>query len=60
MKNISRLKRVMNETKGKLQQKFPILTNGYLVLLTGKPEEMLVRAQVKLTETKEEIHKLTV
>lgn len=59
MKNIIRLKGNRNVTKGKLKQKFATLTDGYLVSLEGKQEEMFVRAQVKPTKTKEELHKLT-
>jgi hypothetical protein len=59
MKNIIGLKGNRNETKRKLKQKFATLTEGLLVLLEGKPEEMFVRVPVKLVKTKEEIHKLT-
>jgi hypothetical protein len=57
MKNITGFKR--NRTVTKLKQKFATLTDGHLVLLEGKQEEMLVRAQVKPAKTKEEIRKLT-
>ncbi len=58
MKNITELKGNWNETKGKLKQKFAMLTDNDLLLLEGKQEEMLGRLQVKLGKTKEEIHKI--
>jgi uncharacterized protein YjbJ (UPF0337 family) len=42
--------------KGKLKQKFAILTDNDLLLVEGKKEEMLGRLQVKLGKTKEELH----
>ena len=59
MKNITESKGNRNVTKENLQQKFATLTDGHLVLVEGKQKEMLVRAQVKIAKTKEEIHKLT-
>jgi uncharacterized protein YjbJ (UPF0337 family) len=47
-----------NETKGKLKQKFAILTDNDLMLLDGKKEELLGRLQVKLGKTKEELQKI--
>ena len=47
-----------NETKGKLKQKFAILTDNDLLLLDGKKEELLGRLQVKLGKTKEELQKI--
>lgn len=47
-----------NETKGKLKQKFAILTDNDLILLDGKKDELLGRLQVKLGKTKEEIQKI--
>ena len=58
MKNATELKGNWNETKGKLKQKFAILTDSDLLLVEGKQEEMLGRLQTKLGKTKEEIHKL--
>jgi uncharacterized protein YjbJ (UPF0337 family) len=58
MTNITELKGNWNETKGKLKQKFALLTNSDLLLLEGKEDEMLGRLQIKLGKTKEEIHKL--
>jgi len=47
-----------NETKGKLKQKFAILTDNDLLLLEGKKEEMQGRLQIKLGKTKEELQKI--
>lgn len=58
MKNITEMKGNWNETKGKLKQKFSMLTDNDLLFIEGKQDEMLGRLQVKLGKTKEEIHKL--
>jgi uncharacterized protein YjbJ (UPF0337 family) len=58
MKNLTELKGNWNETKGKLKQKFALLTDSDLLLLEGKQDEMLGRLQIRLGKTKEEIHKL--
>ena len=55
MENISELKGNWNETKGKLKQKFALLTDNDLLLLEGKQDEMLGRLQVKLGKTKKEL-----
>jgi len=41
--------------KGKLKQKFAILTDNDLLLVEGKKDEMLGRLQAKLGKTKEEL-----
>jgi uncharacterized protein YjbJ (UPF0337 family) len=58
VKNITELKGNWNETKGKLKQKFAMLTDSDLLLIEGKHDEMVGRLQIKLGKTKEEIHKL--
>ncbi len=58
MKNLTELKGDWNETKGKLKQKFAILTDSDVLLVEGKQDEMLGRLQAKLGKTKEEIHKV--
>jgi uncharacterized protein YjbJ (UPF0337 family) len=58
MKNISELQGTWNETKGKLKQKFAILTDSDVLFLEGKNDEMLGRLQIKLGKTKEEIKKI--
>ena len=54
--NLTELKGNWNETKGKLKQKFAILTDSDLLLAEGKQEELIGRLQIKLGKTKEEIH----
>ncbi len=44
-----------NEQKGKLKQKFAILTDNDLMFAEGKKEEMLGRLQITLGKTKEEL-----
>ena len=58
MKNTTELKGNWNETKGKLKQKFAMLTDNDLLFAEGKKEEMFGRLQTKLGKTKEELHKI--
>lgn len=58
MKKITELKRNWVETKGKLKQKFAMLTESDLLLVEDKQDEMLTRLQIKLGKTKEEVYKL--
>jgi uncharacterized protein YjbJ (UPF0337 family) len=58
MKNITELKGSWNETKGKLKQKFAILTDSDVLFIEGKQDEMLGRLQIKLGKSKEEIKKI--
>lgn len=58
MKNITELEGNWNEIKGKLKQKYAMLTDNDLLLIEGKQDEMLGRLQAKLGKTKEELHKL--
>ena len=58
MKNSTELKGDWNETKGKLKQKFALLTDNDVLLIEGKKDEMLGRIQIKLVKTKEELHKI--
>jgi uncharacterized protein YjbJ (UPF0337 family) len=44
-----------NFQKGKLMQKFAMLTDQDLMFVDGKKEEMLGRLQIKLGKTKEEL-----
>jgi uncharacterized protein YjbJ (UPF0337 family) len=46
------------EQKGKLKQKFAILTDSDLMFKEGKSEEMYGRLQIKLGKTKEELQKI--
>jgi uncharacterized protein YjbJ (UPF0337 family) len=47
-----------NERKGKLKQRFAMLTDDDLMLIEGKGDEMLGRIQQKIGKTKEELHKI--
>jgi uncharacterized protein YjbJ (UPF0337 family) len=47
-----------NEQKGKLKQKFAVLTDNDLMYEEGKQDEMYGRLQIKLGKTKEELHKI--
>lgn len=58
MTNLTELKGNWNETKGKLKQKYVILTDNDVLLVEGKQDELLGRLQIKLGVTKEEIHKI--
>jgi len=58
MKNSTELEGNWNEIKGKLKQKFAVLTDNDLMLREGKRDELLGRLQVKLGKTKEEVNKL--
>jgi len=58
MKNKTELEGNWNEVKGKLKQKYAMLTDNDLLLVEGKQDEMLGRLQTKLGKTKEEVHKL--
>jgi uncharacterized protein YjbJ (UPF0337 family) len=56
--NTNEIKGNWEEQKGKLKQKFAILTDNDVLLLEGKKEEMLGRLQAKLGKTKEELQKI--
>ncbi len=58
MKNTTELKGNWNEQKGKLKQKFAVLTDNDLMFEEGKKDEMLGKLQIKLGKTKEELHKI--
>ena len=47
-----------NEQKGKLKQKFAILTDNDLMFAEGKQDEMFGKLQIKLGKTKEELQKI--
>ena len=53
--NTTELKGNWNEKKGKLLQKFALLTDNDLAFAEGKKEEMLGRLQITLGKTKEEL-----
>ena len=56
--NTTELKGNWNQTKGKLKQKFAILTDSDLLFSEGKQDEMFGRLQVTLGKSKEEIHRI--
>lgn len=58
MTNMIELKGTWNELKGKLRQKFAILTDDDLLLVEGKKDEMLGKIQIKLGKTKGELHEI--
>jgi uncharacterized protein YjbJ (UPF0337 family) len=58
MTNITELKGNWNEIKGKLKQKFALLTDDDLLLVEGKQDELFGRLQTRLGKTKEEIRKI--
>jgi uncharacterized protein YjbJ (UPF0337 family) len=55
MKNATELKGNWNEQKGKLKQKFAVLTDNDLMFEEGKKDVMLGRLQIKLGKTKEQM-----
>jgi uncharacterized protein YjbJ (UPF0337 family) len=56
--NTTELNGNWEQQKGKLKQKFAMLTDNDLLFAEGKKEEMLGRLEVKLGKTKEELHKI--
>ena len=58
MTNVTQLRGNWNEIKGKLKQKFAMLTENDLMLVEGKQDELLGRLQVKLGKTKEDVNKI--
>lgn len=56
--NTPELKGTWHEKKGKLKQKFAVLTDNDLMYNEGKKEEMLGRLQKKLGKSKEELNKI--
>jgi uncharacterized protein YjbJ (UPF0337 family) len=56
--NKTEVKGNWNEQKGKLKQKFAILTDNDLMFAEGKKDEMFGRLQIKLGKTKEELYKI--
>lgn len=56
--NKTKVKGNWNEQKGKLKQKFAVLTDNDLMYEEGRKDEMLGKLQVKLGKTKEELIKI--
>lgn len=58
MTNTTELKGDWNQMKGKLKQKFAMLTDDDLLFAEGKKDEMLGKIQVKVGKTKAEFDKI--
>jgi uncharacterized protein YjbJ (UPF0337 family) len=58
MKNTTELKGNWNEQKGKLKQRFAVLTDNDLMFEEGRQDEMFGKLQKKLGKTKEELLKI--
>ena len=56
--NKTEVKGNWNEQKGKLKQKFAVLTDSDLMYEEGQREEMFGKLQIKLGKSKEELHKI--
>jgi uncharacterized protein YjbJ (UPF0337 family) len=56
--NTTEVKGNWNEQKGKLKQKFAILTDNDLMFKEGKKDEMYGKLQIKLGKTKEELSRI--
>ncbi len=56
--NTTEVKGSWNEQKGKLKQKFAILTDNDLMFEEGQKDEMFGKLQLRLGKTKEELHKI--
>jgi len=58
MTNATEIKGNWNEQKGKLKQKFAVLTDNDLMFEEGKKDEMFGKLQIKLGKTKEQLHEI--
>ena len=58
MTNNIELKGNWNEQKGRLKQKFAMLTDNDLLFADGMKDEMIGRLQIKLGKSKDELEKL--
>jgi uncharacterized protein YjbJ (UPF0337 family) len=58
MKNMTEIQGHWNEIKGKLKQKFALLSDDDLLLLEGKQDELIGRLGIKLGKTKNEMQKI--
>ena len=56
--NITEVKGTWNEQKGKLKQRFAVLTDNDLIFEEGEKEQMFVKLQNKLGRTKKELRKI--
>lgn len=58
MKNMTEIQGHWNEIKGKLKQKYALLSDDDLLLIEGKQDELIGRLGIKLGKTKDEIRKI--
>ncbi len=58
MKNKTELLGNWKEIKGKLKQKYAMLTDDDLLLIDGKQDELMGRLQVKLGKSKDEVRQI--
>jgi uncharacterized protein YjbJ (UPF0337 family) len=56
--NTTEVKGNWNEQKGKLKQKFAVLTDNDLMFEEGKKDEMLGKLQIRLGKTKEQLNEI--
>jgi uncharacterized protein YjbJ (UPF0337 family) len=56
--NTIELKGSWNEQKGRLKQKFAVLTDNDLMFEEGRKGEMFGKLQIKLGKSNEELHKI--
>ena len=56
--NTTEIKGNWNEQKAKLKKQFAILTDNDLMFEEGKKDEMMAKLQIKLGQTKEQLHKI--
>jgi uncharacterized protein YjbJ (UPF0337 family) len=54
----TQLKGNWNEQKGKLKQRFAVLTDNDLMYEEGQRDEMLGKLQIKLGKTKEQLNEI--
>lgn len=58
MANISKLKGNWDEQKGKLKQRFALLTDNDLLFVEGKKDEMFGKLRITLGKTKKELQEI--
>lgn len=56
--NTPEIKGNWEEHKGKLKQKFAVLTEGDFLFANGRKEEIIAALQLKLGKTREELNKI--
>ena len=56
--NSTELKGNWNEQKAKLKKQFAVLTDNDLMFEEGKKDEMWAKLQIKVGQTKEQLHQI--